>query len=201
MSLTTFLYNDIVDSVTLTDRLESRATGTSKGGDYYWAAKQAANKMFHEDMSYDQAISEVMANMTKSKQRTDNQNVLKTLHEFRLANPGEAQAPPSGEITGPLKILTITLKPAFAIKKAGKVTAYIPWMFKEERLTAKIASVGIHMLKTELAHGEFANWRFSMIDTINGETFSRTHKNTAEAAETMLRSQEALLAMQFKKAG
>lgn len=201
MSLTTFLYNDVVDSVTQTDRLERRVNGKGKGGDYYWAAKLAAAKMFEEEMSYDQAISEVMVNMTVPTQRLDNQSALKVLNDFRLAQGGAARVPPRGEIVAPLNILSVQLEPTFAIETKGKVTAYVPWMFKDDRLTAKIAGVGIHLLQTELAYGDYADWRFAMIDTVTGVTFRKTHKNTAEAANRMLRSQEENLANQFKKAG
>lgn len=201
MSLTTFLYNDVVDSVTQTDRLERRVNGTGKGGDYYWAAKLAAAKMFEEGMSYDQAISEVMVNMTVATQRLDNQSILKVLNDFRLAQGGIPRVPPRGEVVAPLNILAVQLEPNFAIEKNGKVTAYVPWMFKDDRLSAKIAGVGIHLLQTKLAFGDYADWRFAMIDTVNGSIFKKTHKNTGEAAERMLRSQEENLANQFKKTG
>lgn len=78
MSLTTFLYHDRLDSVSRTTRL-SQYAGPG-GGDYYWAAKQAAQKVFLEGMPFDQAVGNVMMNMHKPKQRQDNHDALKALY-------------------------------------------------------------------------------------------------------------------------
>lgn len=199
MSLTTFLFNDCVDSVTRTTRLAKYADEPG-GGDYHWAAKQAASKLFYDDMPYDQAVAEVMSNMTRLYQRKDNQEALKTIYEWKQANPGVAHLPPNGEITGPKGELTIVLKPAFALEKKGVVTAFVPWMFKDERLTANVAGIGVHLLELGLQKGLHEKWRFALIDTVTGKCFARTHKNTAQAALFMLRTQEELLIAQKAKA-
>jgi hypothetical protein len=198
MGLTTFLFNDCVDSVTRTTRLAKYADEPG-GRDYHWAAKQAASKLFYDDISYDQAVAEVMSNMSRPHQRKDNQDALKTIYAWKLANPGLAHAPPSGQITGPKTELVIVLKPAFALEKKGVVTAYVPWMFKDERLTANIAGIGVHLLELGLQKDAYENWRFALIDTVTGKCFSRTHKNTAQAARFMIRTQEELLIAQMEK--
>jgi hypothetical protein len=198
MSLTTFLFNDCVDSVERTTRLAKYADDPG-GGDYHWAAKQAASKLFYEDMPYDRAVAEVMSNMTRPYQRKDNQEALKTIYEWKRVNPGIAYAPPAGEIIGPKGELIVVLKPAFALKQKGIITAYVPWMFKDERLTANIAGIGVHLLELGLKRDAREEWRFALIDTVTGKCFVRTHKNTAEAALFMIRTQEELLLEQKKR--
>jgi len=80
MGLVAFLFNDCIDSVTRTTRLAKYADEPG-GQDYHWAAKLAAEKLFLEDMPYDQAVSEVMGNISRAHQRKDNQDALKTLHD------------------------------------------------------------------------------------------------------------------------
>lgn len=198
MGLTTFLYNDWVDSVTRTSRLAKYAFDPG-GGDYHWAAKQAAAKLFYEDMPFDQAVAEVMSNMTRPHQRKDNQDALKTIYDWKLAHPGVAHAPPHGEHPAPKGELVITLKPAFALEEKGIVTAYVPWMFKDVRLTPKLAGIGVHLLQLALKKGEHKDWRFALIDTVTGKCFNRTHKDTAEAADFMVRTQEEMLLVQWAK--
>lgn len=198
MGLTTFLFNDCVDSVARTTRLAKYADEPG-GRDYHWAAKHAAGRLFYDEMPYDQAVAEVMSNMTRPHQRKDNQEALKTIYEWKQENPGSAHAPPAGEITGPQGELTIVLKPTFALEAKGVVTAYVPWMFKDERLTANIAGIGVHLLELGLQKGAFEAWRFALIDTVTGKCFTRTHKNTAEAAHFMVRTQEELLVAQKNK--
>lgn len=198
MSLTTFLFNDCVDSVARTARLSKYAEEPG-GRDYHWAAKHAASRLFYDDVSYDQAISEVMANMTRPYQRRDNQEALKGLYEWKQQNPGFPHAPPSGDICGPMGELQIVLKPAFAWERKGVVTAYVPWMFKDVRLTANIAGIGVHLLELGLQKGHYEHWRFALFDTVAQKGFSRTHKNTAEAARFMIRTQEELLVSQKNK--
>lgn len=198
MGLTTFLYNDWVDSVTRTSRLAKYAFDPG-GGDYHWAAKQAAGKLFADDLPYDQAVAEVMANMSRAYQRKDNQDALKTIYDWKLAHPGKAHTPPVGEVEAPQGELAVTLRPVFALEKKGVVTAYVPWMFKEARLTPKLAGIGVHLLEQGLQIDNHEAWRFAMIDTVNGKCFSRTHKDTAEAAAFMLRTQEEVILAQKMK--
>jgi len=195
MSLTTFLFNDCVDSVTRTTRL-AKYLEEPGGRDYHWAAKHAASRLFEEDIPYDQAVAEVMTNMTRAHQRADNQEALKAIHSWKQANPGLSHAPPVGEVTGPLGQLTIVLKPTFALERKGAITAYVPWMFKDVRLTPKIAGIGVHLLELGLQAGPYEDWRFALFDTVTKKTFSRTHKNTAEAAHFLIRSQEEQLVAQ-----
>lgn len=198
MGLPTFLFNDWVDSVTRTSRIAKYAFDPG-GGDYHWAAKQAAAKLFYNDMAYDQAVAEVMSNMNRSHQRQDNQAALKTIYEWKLAHPGIAHMPPSGEIPGPAGELIVTLRPAFALQEKGITTAYVPWMFKEVRLESKLAGIGVHLLEQGLKHGVYKDWRFALIDTVSGKCFNRTHKDTAEAAAFMMRTQEEMLLAQKAK--
>lgn len=198
MGLPTFLFNDWVDSVTRTSRIAKYASDPG-GGDYHWAAKQAAAKIFSEDMPYDQAVAEVMANMTRDHQRRDCQTSLKNIYDWKLANPGRARTPPTGEICGPKGELTVTLRPTFALEQKGTTTAYVLWMFKEVRLESKLAGIGVHLLEQGLKHGQRRNWRFALMDTINGKCFARTHKDTAEAADFMIRTQEEMLIAQKNK--
>lgn len=189
MSLTTFLFNDCVDSVTLTTRLAKYAEEPG-GRDYHWAAKLGASRLFEDCVPYDQAVAEVMSNMTRMHQRKDNQEALKAIYSWKQENPGTVHSPPAGEVTGPLGELTIVLKPTFALERKGVVTAYVPWMFKDVRLTSNIAGIGVHLLELGLQTGPYCDWRFAMFDTVTRKTFSRTHKNTAEAAHFLMRSQE-----------
>lgn len=198
MDLATFLYNDWVDSCTRTSRIAKYAFDPG-GGDYHWAAKQAASKLFYEDMTFDQAVSEVMSNMTRPHQRKDCQNALKSIYDWKMAHPGVAYLPPSGEITGPKGELSVGLRPAFAIEQKGVVTAYVLWMFKDVRLEPKLAGIGVHLLELGLQHDAYENWRFAIMDTVNGKCFSRTHKDTAEAAQFMIRTQEEMLIAQKSK--
>ena len=198
MSLTTFLFNDCVDSVTRTTRL-AKYVDEPGGRDYHWAAKNAASRLFEDDVPYDQAVAEVMSNMTRAHQRADNQDALKAIYAWKQENPGLAYAPPAGEVSGPLGELTIVLKPAFALERKGTITAYVPWMFKDERLTSNIAGIGVHLLELGLQTGAYQDWRFALFDTVTKKAFSRTHKNTAEAAHFLIRSQEEQLAAQKSK--
>lgn len=199
MSLTTFLFNDCVDSVTRTTRL-SKYMEEPGGRDYHWAAKHAASRMFQDDVPYDQAVSEVMTNMTRAHQRADNQEALKGIYAWKQENPGVAYAPPAGEVTGPLGELTILLKPAYALERKGVVTAYVPWMFKDVRLTSNIAGIGVHLLELGLQTGRYRNWQFAMFDTVTKKAFSRTHKHTAEAAHFLIQAQEQqLISLRGKK--
>lgn len=198
MGLPAFLLNDWVDSVTRTSRIGKYATEPG-GRDYHWAAKQAATKLFNDDAPYDQAVSEVMANMKVPHQRKDNQDALKTIYDWKLKHPGTAHAPPNGELTGPQGVLTISLRPVWALEEKGVVTAYVPWMFKDVRLESKLAGIGVHLLELKLQHERYAHWRFAMIDTVSGKCFHRTHKATPGAAQFMIRTQEEMLISQMKK--
>ena len=188
MSLTTFLFHDCLDSVTRTTKLAQYAE--PGGRDYFWAAKLAASQIFLEDKSFDQAVGDVMLNMTKAHQRQDNHDALKGMYDWKLANPGNAHVPPVGEFSGPKDELIITLKPAFALEKKGVITAFVPWMYKDERLTSHVAGMGVHLMEVILQKNEYANWRFAMIDTVAGKVFNKTHKHTAAAAATCVRTQE-----------
>ena len=192
MSLTTFLYNDCVDSVARTTRLSKYADDPG-GGDYHWAAKLGASKMFYDDMPYDQAVAESMSNMTRDYQRKDNQDALKMIHTWKLNHPGSAHAPPVGEIKGPQGELVVVLKPTFALEQKGVITAYVPWMFKDERLSPNVAGIGVHLLERGLKKGNYASWKFALIDTSTGKCFFRTHKHTIEAANFIIRTQEEIL--------
>ena len=199
MGLVAFLYSDCLDSVSRTTRLAKYAADPG-GRDYHWAAKLGASKLFGEDMPYDQVIGEVMPNMTRLTQRSDNQQALKSLYDWKLKNIGAAKEPPVGELSGPQGELIIVLKPAFALERKGVTTAYVPWMFKDTRLTPQVASIGVHLLELALQKDEHASWRFALIDTGTQKCYNRTHKNSAEAAIFAVRTtEEALLAQKAKK--
>ncbi|WP_447909429.1 hypothetical protein [Brevundimonas bullata] len=192
MGLVAFLLGDCIDSVSRTMRLAKYAADPG-GQDYHWAAKLAAARMFGEDLSFDQAVSEVMASIKRDHQRRDNQDALKTLYDWKISRPGVFRQPPAGELTGPCGELTITLKPVFALERKGVTTAYVPWMFKDVRLTAQVAGIGVHLLELGLQKDEYAGWRFALIDTVSGKCFNRTHKHTAEAANFAVRTTEEML--------
>lgn len=200
MGLVAFLYSDCLDSVSRTTRLAKYAADPG-GRDYHWAAKLGASKLFEDDMPYDQVVGEVMPNMTRPTQRSDNQHALKALYDWKLNNAGIYKKPPSGELSGPKGELIITLKPSFAVEKKGVTTAYVPWMFKDTRLTPQVASIGVHLLELALQKDDYATWKFALIDTGTQKCYSRTHKNSAEAAIFAVRTtEEALLAQKAKKA-
>jgi len=197
MGLVTFLANDCVDSVARTSRLSKYAL--PGGGDYHWAVKKGAEEIFVNEASYDEAVSEVMGNMTKSTQRLHSQAALKSLYEWKLSHPGTYVPAPSGNFVGPKGELIIRLDPSFACVSGGKSTAYVLWLFKELRLTPQVAGMGVHLLQSALGVGEHSNWRFALLDVPAGKVFSRTHKNTASAVEFAVRTQEELL-LSVKKA-
>ncbi len=198
MDLVTFLANDVADSVLKTTRL-SKYTSSTSGSDYYWALKKGAAKVFLDGLSYDQAVSVVMSNMTVPHQRSHNQLALKALYSWKLANPGEPLDPPIGAFAGPKGELIIKLEPAFGLCIKGKKTAFVPWPLKDFRLNAKVAGMGIYLLEQGLKKGDYADWKFCMIDLVSGDVFNRTHKDTAKAVDFALRTQEELL-ISFKDA-
>ena len=199
MGLVAFLFSDCLDSVSRTTRLAKYADDPG-GRDYHWAAKLGAMKVFADDMSYDQAVAETMTNMTRSHQRLDNQEALKALHTWKVQNPGVSKMPPSGEVKGPKGELVISLKPTFAVERKGVTTAYVTWMFKDVRLTAQVASIGVHLLEIGLRKDEFVGWRFALIDTVSSKSFWRTHKHSAEAAQFAIRTTEEVIIAHRKKA-
>ena len=199
MGLVAFLFSDCLDSVSRTTRLAKYADEPG-GRDYHWAAKLGATKVFADDMSYDQAVAETMTNMTRSHQRVDNQEALKALYTWKVRNPGVSKTPPSGELAGPQGELIVSLKPSFAVERKGITTAYVPWMFKDVRLTAQVASIGVHLLEVGLQKDEFADWRFALIDTVSSKCFWRTHKHSAEAARFAIRTTEEIIIAQRQKA-
>lgn len=190
MNLTTFLANDAADSVTKTSKI-LKYVDSPGGADYYWALKAAAKKMFLDGEPYDQAVG-VMANMTVNHQRVDNQTALLAAHQWKLANPGEAVAPPSGSISGPKGELIIKLEPAWAVRRKGIVEAYVPWTFKHERIARPVAGMGVWLLESGLQHDDYESWRFYLIDLITGKRFGRDciTKSTAIATMSALETQE-----------
>ncbi len=190
MNLTTFLANDVADSVTKTSKI-LKYIDTPGGSDYYWALKAAAKKMFLDDEPYDQAVG-VMANMTVSHQRIDNQTALKAAHKWKLANPGEAVPPPAGLISGPQGELVVKLEPAWAIKRKGVVEAYVPWTFKHERISRPVAGMGVYLLEMGLQHDEFENCRFFLIDLVASKRYGNSciTRATAAATHSALETQE-----------
>ncbi len=199
MSLTTFLFHDCLDSVARTRKLAQYAE--PGGRDYFWAAKRAAGQIFLDDKSFDQAVGDVMMNMSKAHQRQDNHDALKGMYNWKLANPGKAHQPPVGELAGPQNELIVTLRPTFALEKKGVITTYVPWMYKDERLTSAVAGMGIHLMELILQQNAYSDWRFAMIDTVAGKIFTKTHKHTAEAVMASLKTQEEIIiAHKAKKA-
>ncbi|TFW10887.1 hypothetical protein EGY25_14370 [Brevundimonas intermedia] len=200
MGLVAFLFSDCLDSVSRTTRLAKYADDPG-GRDYHWAAKLGAQKMFGDDVSYDQAVADTMSKISRSHQRLDNQEALKGLYGWKIANPGVGKEPPSGELAGPKGELIVSLKPCFAVERKGVTTAYVPWMFKEVRLTAQVASIGVHLLEVGLQKDAYSNWRFALIDTVTQKCFWRTHKHSAKAANFAIRTtEEILIAQRVKKA-
>ncbi|NGM52198.1 hypothetical protein G5B46_21530 [Caulobacter sp. 602-2] len=190
MNLTTFLANDAADSATKTSKI-LKYVDRPGGADYYWALKSAAKKMFLDGEPYDQAVG-VMANMTVDHQRLNNQQALKAAYDWKIQNPGEALPPPSGSVSAPKGELTIKLEPAWAIKRKGKFEAYVPWTFKNERLSRPTAGIGIWLLESGLQHDDYENWDFYLIDLVTKKRFGRSciTKSTALATMSALEAQE-----------
>jgi len=199
INLTTFLFNDSVDSVEKARRLGKYANDPG-GGDYYWGAKEAAKKLFGEDAPYDAAIA-VMANISQPTRRTDNELALRNLYAWKLKHPGVAIPTPVGTAKGPQGELIVTLRPAYGWLSKAKHEAYVLWTYKDVRLSSRLAGMGVYLLELHLRHGPFANMDFYILDVETGRRFGRRaiSKDTPIATVMALQYQEELY-LQAKKA-
>jgi len=192
MHLTTFLANDLTDSVTRAGKLAKYAESPG-GSDYYWGFRLAARRLFLEDVPFDEAVG-VMARMTVDHQRAANQEALRNLYRWKLGNPGISVEPPTGEIAGPKGSLIVRLDPAFAITRKGVTEAYVPWLYKDLRLPRAVGGMGVFLLELGLQTGEFENWKFYVMDFATMSRFGHgaIARSTGRAVVSALQAQEDL---------
>lgn len=192
IKLTTFLFNDSVDSVEKSRRM-GKYVSDPGGSDYYWGVAEGARRLFLEGQPYDAAVA-ALDNMSVDHKRQDNKAALFELYRWKLRHPGSPLPVPVGEVKGPAGELVVMLKPAYAWQTKGRKAAYVLWTYKDFRLSSHLAGIGVHFLEKQLRIGNFAGYDFYLLDLENCRRFGRScvSSSTPRAAEMALKYQEDL---------
>jgi hypothetical protein len=192
IKLTTFLFNDSVDSVEKSRRM-GKYVSDPGGSDYYWGVAEGAKRLFADEQPYDRAVA-ALDNITVEHKRQDNKSALLRLYQWKLGHAGFPLPVPVGEIMGPGGELVVTLKPAYAWQTKTQKAAYVLWTYKDVRLTAPLAGIGVYFLEQQLRTGNFSDYDFYLLDLATCRRFGRSaiSAGTPRAAMMALKYQEDL---------
>jgi hypothetical protein len=163
-------------SISLTSFLKILTKGTpqkvqeyskylSPGGyDFYWPLKEAAHALTAGGESYRDCAKSI-EDIPREVERKHNLDGLKALYKWLQKNGvTEFFVGPAGSCSSPGGHLTIKLEPEFGFVKNGQRRLAQLWNSKGANLTRTAAGVGIFLLESHLAVGEFADCKAGILD-------------------------------------
>ncbi|MCR9195264.1 MAG: hypothetical protein NXH88_11055 [Hyphomonas sp.] len=178
----TFLRGSLTDSLGLVNRYAGYGTG---GGYNYWqSSEKALHDMTIGGQAYDQAVGHC-TKIHKSDERLANQNVVKKFHDWSTGRKLAFIQPPQGIVEGPKKVLTIMVKPDLAFAEKGTKYVVLTWPYHNVPLSNKMAGLGVHIMRSVLATGEFKDAMFCVHDTTKSKVTRHLHGRIPKNAEEL----------------
>ena len=130
---------------------------TPGGFDYYWPLKEAAHGLTVGGESFNDCEQPIQ-DISREFARKHNLDGLKSLHKWLQKNGvTEFFAGPANTCSSPGGYLTIRLEPEFGFIKNGQRRLVQLWKSQSANLTKTAAGVGIYLLESHLAGGEFSD--------------------------------------------
>ncbi len=139
------------------------------GYDFYQSFKRGAEGITIKGEALDRAAHSIEA-LSNPVERVHNRAALTALVDW-LGARNTFFEPPRGVYRSPSKALTVSLKPEVCRTHKGRRQVIAVWNTKDVILTPTVAGVGIYMLRSKLARGDYADCTFHVLDLVRGKLY------------------------------
>lgn len=139
------------------------------GYDFYQSFKRGAEGITTKGETLERASGAIEA-LSNLVEREHNRSALASLATW-LGARNTFFDPPRGFYRSPSKTLTVVLKPEICRSHKERRQVIAAWNTKDVALTPTVAGVGIYMLRTKLARGEYVDCSFHVLDLVRGKLY------------------------------
>lgn len=141
-----------------------------KGGyDFYWRLKSACEQLCN-GASVEEAF-EVVEAISSPTERQHNVLGFTSVRDWTKKNGASFFVPPAGSLKSASGRLKVKLEPELGVVVGGKRMVVALWNSKDVALKPPIAGVGVHVLRSNLAVGDYSNCTFHVLNTRNNKLF------------------------------
>jgi hypothetical protein len=171
------------------EKLRQYALYDQPGGyDFYTQLKRNASAVSSGSKRWDSAQAAIDS-IAGDAERKHNRSAMTALRHWVERRNATLFDPPEGLARSPNRGLTVRLNPELGVEFKGSRHVVALWATKKPPLSTRVAGVGVKLLQDALAHGEFADCQFNVLDL---------RANRIYGSKAIGKDTARLLALEFK---